>query len=496
MRYAGPVAHCTPHVLARLRSLRCVRGPHGRHPLTVQAPDISANEPIGALRPGSERNVRRQRIANNSLYGKPAPLYSPSAMSERKTIFALGWVSFFMDVSSEMIYPLLPAFLSSLGAGGVAIGFVAGLSETTASFFRVISGYLSDRFRKRKSAIILGYGLSTLARPLLALSASWPHVLGFRLIDRAGKGVRTPPRDALIADSSSSERYGRSFGIQRAMDTAGAVLGPALAALILTAGMGYRSVFWISFIPAAIAVAIIQVFVRERGRYAGPVADFTPRVLAGAAPRAGTPSAPPAHGDGPPAGTASLFTRELKIFLVVTAIFSLGNSSNFFLVLRARDLGFRDNLVPILYLTMNATYALLAYPAGRLADRFGKGKIAFLGYLLYAALYALFAIETKMNALWILFPLQGIYLAFTDGVGTAYIATLLPGAKRATGFAIYYTVIGLALLPASTIGGWLWDRFSPSATFIAGSLLALAAGTIFGATLLRGSRAKQSGGAS
>jgi MFS family permease len=421
-------------------------------------------------------------------------------MSEKKTIFALGWVSFFMDVSSEMIYPLLPAFLSSLGAGGVAIGLVAGLSETTASFFRVISGHLSDRFKKRKSAIILGYGLSTLARPLLALSASWTHVLGFRLLDRAGKGVRTPPRDALIADSSSAERYGRSFGIQRAMDTAGAVLGPALAAWILTAGMGYRSVFWISFIPAAIAVAIIQIFVREvSARRAGPVAD----VPSAGAPVAGGADGVPARGAAQAStrgvksatGPASepLFTRELKVFLVVTAIFSLGNSSNFFLVLRARDLGFRDNLVPILYMTMNVTYALLSYPAGRLADRFGKGRIAFLGYLLYAALYALFAIETKMNALWILFPLQGIYLAFTDGVGTAYMATLLPGARRATGFAIYYTVIGLALLPASTIGGWLWDRYSPSATFIAGSLLSLVAGTIFGIALLRGNRAPGQG---
>jgi MFS family permease len=441
------------------------------------------------------------RTANNALYGESRQVYIPGAMRGRKTIFTLGWVSFFMDVSSEMIYPLLPAFLSSLGAGGVAIGLVAGLSETTASFFRVISGYLSDRFRKRKTAIILGYGLSALARPLLALSGSWPHVLGFRLIDRAGKGVRTPPRDALIADSSSSDRYGRSYGITRAMDTAGAVLGPALATWILTAGMGYRSVFWISFIPAAIAVAIIQIFVRERHPDAGPVADFTPRVLADAAPRAGAPSAPPATGapaegaiaDRPRVSGAPLFTRELKIFLVVTAIFSLGNSSNFFLVLRARDLGFRDNIVPILYMTMNVTYALLSYPAGRLADRFGKGRIAFLGYLLYAALYALFAIETKMNALWILFPLQGIYLAFTDGVGTAYMATLLPGARKATGFAIYYTVIGLALLPASTIGGWLWDRYSPSATFIAGSLLSLAAGTIFGIALLRGNRAPKQG---
>jgi MFS family permease len=428
----------------------------------------------------------------NSLYERPKPVYIHTVMRERRTIFALGWVSFFMDVSSEMIYPLLPGFLSSLGAGGLAIGFVAGISETTASFFRVISGYLSDRLKRRKSAILLGYGISTLARPILALSASWAHVLGFRLLDRAGKGVRNPPRDALIAEASSVERYGRSYGIQRAMDTAGAVLGPALAAWILTAGSGFRAVFWISFLPAAVAVAIIQLFVRERAPVAGG---------AGGAPARGAVSEANEHGRGATSDRtresgAPLFTRELKIFLVVTAIFSLGNSSNFFLVLRAKNLGFRENLVPILYMTMNVSYALLSYPAGRLADRFGKARIAFLGYLLYAALYALFAVEAKMNALWILFPLQGIYLAITDGVGTAYMATLLPGAKKATGFAAYYTVIGLALLPASTIGGWLWDRFSPSATFIAGSLLSLVAGIIFAATLLRGGRTPRPGGVS
>jgi MFS family permease len=394
-------------------------------------------------------------------------------MSERRTIFALGWVSFFMDVSSEMIYPLLPVFLSSLGVGSLAIGFVAGLSETTASFFRVISGFISDRLKRRKAAIILGYGLSALARPLLALSSSWEHVLGFRLIDRAGKGVRTPPRDALIADASPAARYGRSYGIQRAMDTAGAVLGPALATWLLAVGTGYRGIFWVSFIPAAIAVAIIQIFVREHVKR--PVG-------APAAAATGLPPAPqaPLRGTG-----GSLFSRELKVFLVVTAVFSLGNSSNFFLILRAKNLGFRDGLIPALYMTMNISYALLSYPAGRLADRFGKARITFAGYLLYAALYALFAVEAKRSALWILFPLQGIYLAFTDGVGTAYLATLLPAERRATGFAAYHTVIGLALLPASTIGGWLWERFSPSATFIAGSILSLVAGTIFGITLLR-----------
>jgi MFS family permease len=415
----------------------------------------------------NRRAGRRSRPETILVLKPPKLVYILSTMSERKTIFALGWVSFFMDVSSEMVYPLLPIFLASLGAGGTAIGFIAGLSEMTASLFRVVSGFLSDRLKKRKAAVLFGYGLSTLARPLLALSSTWAHVLGFRLIDRAGKGVRTPPRDALIAEASSVERYGRSFGLQRAMDTAGAVLGPALATLILARGMGYRTVFWISFVPAAIAVAIIQIFVRERTK------------------RAPEPVASERAAPG-----AWLLSRDLKIFLLVTAIFSLGNSSSFFLILRAKNLGLEASLIPVLYMTMNASYALLSYPAGGLADRFGKAKIAFIGYLLYAALYALFAVEADVGALWILFPLQGIYLAFTDGVGSAYLATLLPGPRKATGFAIYYTVIGLALLPASTIGGWLWDRFSPSATFVAGSLLSLVAGTIFGVALLRGSRRK------
>ena len=397
----------------------------------------------------------------------------------RRTIFALGWVSFFMDVSSEMIYPLLPVFLSSvLGVGGTAIGFLAGLSESTASFFRVAAGVISDRLRKRKAAVIAGYAVSALARPLLALSSSWGHVLAFRLVDRAGKGIRTPPRDALIADASPPERYGRSFGIQRAMDTAGAVAGPALASLFLAWGLGYRPIFWISIVPAIVAVAIIQLFVRERAsrRRPAPVAVSGAPDTAHAA--AGAAAARPALPGGK-------MPRELVVFLVVTAVFSLGNSSNFFLVLRAKDLGVPENLIPTMYLTMNAVYALVSYPAGRLADRFGKARIAFAGYLLYAAVYSLFALEHDASTLWILFPLQGLYLGFTDGVGTAYLATLLPAARRATGFAAYHTVIGLCLLPASTIGGLLWDRWSPAATFVVGAALALLAGALFGFFLLR-----------
>ncbi len=404
----------------------------------------------------------------------------------RRTIFALGWVSFFMDVSSEMIYPLLPVFLSSLGAGTVAIGFVAGLSEGTASLFRVISGVISDRFRKRKSAILLGYGLSVLARPILALSAAWGHVLAFRLVDRAGKGIRTPPRDALIAEASPPDRYGRSFGIQRAMDTAGAVIGPLLATAILAGGLGYRSLFWIAMIPAAAAVATIHVFVREHaGRRAAAAGPALP-------PEGAVPAGRSADGALEGGAARTPLSREMKLYLAVTAIFYLGNSSSFFLILRAKEIitearspWFTVSLIPILYLTMNLSSALLSYPAGKLADRAGKDRIAFLGYFLFAAAYAAFALAGSAAALWLLFPLQGVYLGFTEGVGTAYLATIVPQERRATGFALYHTVIGLALLPAGLLGGWLWRRFSPEATFLAGSAFALAAGALFGAFLLR-----------
>ncbi len=393
----------------------------------------------------------------------------------RKTVLALGLTSFFMDVSSEMIYPLLPVFLASLGAGSLAIGFVAGLSESMASFFRVFSGTLSDRIKKRKIVVMLGYGISTLSRPILALASTWTQVLGFRLLDRAGKGVRTPPRDALIADAVSADRYGRSYGIQRAMDTAGAVLGPALAAGILALGFGHRDVFWISLLPAILAVLTIRFLVHEKAKRPVFVKPPEPERRPAAAETQATEGAPPAR---------STFPRQMKLFLIVTAVFSLGNSSNFFLILRAKTFGFSESMIPVLYLTMNAVYALLSYPAGKIADRFGKARVAFLGYFIYAAVYALFAADVSKSVLWLLFPLQGIYLAVTDGVFTAYVATLIPRDRRATGFALYYTVVGLALLPAGMIGGWLW-RFSPEATFIAGSILSLTAGILFGVFHLR-----------
>lgn len=392
------------------------------------------------------------------------------------TVIALGWVSFFTDISSEMIYPLLPVFLSTLGAGTVAIGFVAGLSESTASFFRVISGVLSDRMQKRKAAIAAGYGLSALSRPILASASSWGEVLLFRIADRAGKGIRTPPRDALISESSLPQMYGRSFGIQRAMDTAGAVVGPVLATTMLAAGMTLRSLFWISAIPAFAAVAVLLAFVREPIRK-----SETAKAIAKSEE----------HRSAQKNSERILLSRDVKLYLLVTGVFYLGNSSSFFLILRARDLvaeagspWFKESLIPILYLAMNLTSAVLSYPAGRIADRLGRGIVAFSGYIVFAASYAAFAFVKSPEMLWLLFPFQGLHLALSEGVGSAFLAQLLPENRRATGFALYHTVMGLSLLPAGVIGGWLWREYNPRVTFLAGSLLAIIAASLFGFAIL------------
>ncbi|OQX83910.1 MAG: hypothetical protein B6D63_05430 [Candidatus Latescibacteria bacterium 4484_7] len=287
----------------------------------------------------------------------------------KKTILALGWVSFFMDVSSEMIYPLLPIFMAdTLGVGALTIGIVAGLSESIASFFRIFSGVLSDRVRHRKGLVLAGYSISAISRIVLALANSWGQVLGFRLLDRAGKGLRTPPRDALISDSATEETYGRYYGYHRAMDTAGAVLGPTIAFLVISSGYAMGSIFWLSLIPALLAVAILYIFVTEPGRIAQ---DKRGSLSANGRGQGSRPL-----GQGLPS--------EVKIFLFITAIFSLGNSSNFFIILKAKDLGFSAVMIPLLYISMNISYALFAYPAGRLADRYGKATLTFIGYFAYA----------------------------------------------------------------------------------------------------------------
>lgn len=381
-------------------------------------------------------------------------------------MLAAGVVSFFMDVSSEMVYPLVPLFLASvLGVSSSVIGLIEGIAETTASLLKVASGWLSDRLGRRKMLMEAGYGVSALSRPVLALAGSWGQVLAARFVDRFGKGIRTAPRDAIVADSTESAGLGRSFGFHRAMDQAGAVLGPALAFLLLSARPGaYRAVFWLSLVPALLAVLVIVLFIQERRR---PAAG---RVIS-----AEEPAAVAERGWVLRPARLRRLRGPLLNYVLITGLFSLGNSSDAFLILRARNLGVAAALIPLLYLLFNLVYSALSVPAGLVADRVGRRRVAVAGYLVFAVTYAGMAAADSAAAAWGLFLLYGVYMGVADGNGRALLAQLAPEDRRATAFGVYHSVAGLAALPASAVAGLLWDRVSPAAPFWMGAVAALLA---------------------
>ena len=437
---------------------------------------------------------------------------SPQAVSDaRRNIWGLEWnvfwvgvVSFFMDVSSEMVYSLIPIFLSSaLGVSASIIGLIEGIAEATASLMKMAAGWISDKLGRRKPLMLFGYGLSGLSRPLLALAGGWGMVLGSRFVDRFGKGVRTAPRDAMIADSCDRSKLGRSFGYHRAMDQFGAVLGPAIAFAVLAARPGhYRTVFWISVIPAVLCVAVIWLFVRERKRAVGacaPAEAGGAGAAAGAAGAANTAPAGAGRGAAKSAPGAGL-TRWQRLrrlrgpllsYLIVTAIFYLGNSSDAFLILRARSLGITTVLIPILYLVFNLVYSVLSVPAGLLADRVGRRKVALMGFALFAATYAWMAVAASAAAAWGVFALYGVYMGVSDGNGRALLGEFSTEERRGTAYGAYHMVVGLAALPASIIAGVLFDRVSPSAPFWVGAGAAVLAGVLMLATV---PETKRSGG--
>ena len=376
-------------------------------------------------------------------------------MGLNRNVFFTGLVSFFMDFSSEMIYPLVPIFLSSvLGINKSLIGLIEGIAESTASFLKIFSGYISDRIGKRKIFLITGYGISTLSRPIVAISTRWWHVLTFRFIDRFGKGIRGAPRDAIIANSTPPSEMGRSFGFHRAMDTAGAVVGPAVAYIILLFFVkNYRLVFWLSMIPGIIAVIIIIFFIKEKK--------------------------PDIKKVSMPEISFKKFDWKFKAFIVIVTIFSLGNSSDVFLILRATNIGIKEYLIPLVYLVYNLIYALTSIPAGIISDKIGRKKIIFFSFILFGVIYWGFAISTKIWHIWLLFLLYGIFMGLTEGIHKAYLAGIIPESMSATGFGIYNTFVGLAILPASTVGGYLWDKYNPAATFYYGVITAFVSAIFF-----------------
>ncbi len=373
-----------------------------------------------------------------------------------KNVLLLGIVSFLTDVSSDMVYPILPIFLSEvLHSSPVFIGLIEGVAESTASILKVISGWLSDRLGKRKFLVSLGYSLSSLGKPVLSVVTTGWQVLGLRFLDRFGKGVRTSPRDAMIADSTPPESRGLSYGFHRAMDSGGAVLGPLLAFLILPLiHKNYRTLFLIAAIPAMLSVLVLYIFVKERKKIKEKA-------------------------DSLPSLKLSTFHPKFKIFLAGAVLFTLGNSSDAFLFLRAKGLNVGVVYIPILWMILNLVYALVSSPAGALSDKIGRKNLIISGLFVYVLVYFGFAFATQSIHAWILFAIYGLYYGLADGTMRAYVADLVGEERRATAFGIYHGAIGLTALPASLIFGWLWQTVSVSFAFIFGAVLAFLALLIF-----------------
>jgi MFS family permease len=381
-----------------------------------------------------------------------------------RNVWAVTLTSFLTDVSSEMVFNLLPLFLANvLGVKTNVIGLIEGIAESTASLLKVFSGWLSDKLRQRKRLTILGYSLSAFSKPFLYLATTWLGVLAIRFTDRVGKGIRTAPRDALIADSIDARHRGLAFGIHRAGDTFGALLGLLIALAIVLSAQSqavslsrdtFQVVVLVSIVPAILAVLVLAVGAHD-----------TPVKAAASAP--------------------SLRLREMspsfRRFLLIVMIFTLGNSSDAFLILRAQERGLNVPGVLAMLATFNLVYALISGPAGALSDRLGRRRLILAGWMVYGLIYLGFALAVSAWQVWLLYALYGLYYGVFEGTAKALVADLVPAEKRGTAYGIYNAAIGLVALPASVLAGILWQGlgswpgFGPAAPFLAGAALSLTA---------------------
>mgnify|MGYP001053355224 FL=1 len=383
-------------------------------------------------------------------------------------IWILSLTSLLTDVSSEMLANVLPLFLYNvLGVQTTVIGLIDGVAETTASLIKVYSGRLSDQLGKRKGLAVLGYALSTIAKPFLFFATSWGWVLGVRFTDRVGKGIRTAPRDALLAGSAQPDQRGLAFGLHRAGDTAGAFLGLAIAALIIWLNQSaasalsrhtFQLIVLASIIPAFLAVLILALGARDVGTATGNKGDV-PRLCWKA------------------------LDRRFRIFLLVVVLFTLGNSSDSFIILRGQERSLSVLQIMGMLMTFTAVYSLLSGPAGSLSDRIGRRKLILAGWLIYALIYLGFALARTGSQIWLLYGLYGVYYALTEGTAKALVADLVPQEQRGTAYGYFNAAIGLVALPASLIAGALWQWIDPAAPFAFGAVMALIAGTLFSLTL-------------
>ena len=380
----------------------------------------------------------------------PAPPRGPRAIP--KSVWALGFVSMFMDISSEIVHALLPIYMATvLGSTALQVGLIEGIAEATASITKVFSGAISDRFGKRKLLAVIGYGLGALTKPVFPLATGMGWLVGARFVDRVGKGIRGAPRDALVADVTPPELRGAAYGLRQTLDTIGAFTGPLLAILLMwwTAN-NYQRVFWFAVLPAFIAVAILVIFVKEPER---------------------APSTQPRRFPLHKAEMARL-GRAYWWVVAIGVVMTLARFSEAFLVLRAVDAGLAPMLAPLVLVVMGVAYSLSAYPAGALSDRLTRHQVLAVGMALLVAADVVLALLPGLWGLALGAVLWGLHMGCTQGLLNAMVADTVPADLRGTGFGVFHLVVGIALLLASVIAGALWDQLGHSGTFMAGAVFA------------------------
>jgi MFS family permease len=395
----------------------------------------------------------------------PEPAPSPARLPLSRNVKALAAVSLLTDAASEMIYPLLPIFLSTaLGAPASAIGAIEGAAETLASMLKLASGWWSDKVKSRLPLVWAGYGIASFVRPLIGLATTPMQVLAVRLADRTGKGIRSSPRDALLADSIEPSQRGRAFGFHRASDNAGAVIGPLVAFMLLQrVGVPMRHVFYWAIVPGLLALLVLVVFVRDERR--------GPRIVS--SPGKNLEARIPA--DTAVGGAELSLGASFWKYLVVLLVFTLGNSTDAFLLLRASQVGVPIALIPILWAVFNLVKTLATMPGGAWSDRIGRKPVIAMGWAIYAGVYLLFGRVTEAWQVWALFIVYALHFALTEGTEKALVADLVPASRRGAAYGWYNFTIGMAALPASLVFGLVWDRWSPSAAFGMGAGLSVIA---------------------
>ncbi|TJY44579.1 MFS transporter [Cohnella pontilimi] len=371
-------------------------------------------------------------------------------------MLVLGLVSLFTDLSSNMIVPILPIYLTTVLHVQIgSIGIIEGIAESTASILKLLSGWITDRTRKHKLLMLMGYGLSNLTKPFFAMSGTWSQVLLIRFADRFGKGIRTSPRDALLADSTTKEERGKAFGFRRSMDALGAALGPLAAFGVLAVFTNnYRLVFWLSVIPGVIAVALILIFLKDKKQEGNGNHASIPRIR------------------------FRNMSRRFIWFTLISTLFTVGNFSDAFLALRAQDTGMNAALVPLAFFAFNMTSSIFSMPIGMLSDRIGRRPVLISGFAIFALIYFGFGRANSVKWIWILFILYGLYYAFTEGIQKAYIADIVPQGQRGMAMGTYNAMIGIATLPASVMAGYLWETFGPVVAFSTSSAIAISAAVL------------------